>query len=286
MSSPFAQRWAYRLFSPLASWTIHDPHAMALSLQRADIPRRPEMHLALYYAAIAGAIILTLALVVLWAILAAPLAVIVLTFTLGLLAIGGLYGAAFHGPRIQAFMRAERLEEQLPYAVNYMASMAQADVTPEHLFENLSRQPVYGEMTTEAQRIRRDLHGLGFDLVEALQRAAARAPSEEFRDFLQGMLTAVSAGGSMETYLRTRAEQYMDDLQQDQDAFLDSLGILAESYVTVVVAGPLFVIIMLTVLVLFGTEGQMPLELGYVMMLAIIPMANVGFAVAIDTISP
>jgi len=282
----WAWQTSYRLFGPLARWTIDDPGEMALILQQANINRRPDMHLARYYAAIAIAVVAVVSVLVAEMALSAPLPLVLLTFTLGLTLVGLLYGAAFQGPQIKAFMRAEKLEDQLPYAVNYLASMAQANVTPEHLIENLSRQPVYGEITVEARRIRRDLDGLGMDLVEALQRAARRAPCEEFRDFLQGLLTAITAGGSTESYLASRAEQYMNDLQQDQEAFLDSLGILAESYVTVVVAGPLFVIIMLTVLVLFGTQGGMPLELGYVMMLGIVPLANVGFAVAVDTISP
>lgn len=279
-------RWAYRTFGPTAEWTLDDPDALAHRLEKADIPRRPEMHLAIYYAGISLVAIATVLALIVEVLAGVGLPVVVLTFTLGLTAVGSLYGWGFQGPEVRAFMRAEKLEDQLPYATNYLASMAQADVTPEHLFENLSRQPVYGEITVEAQRIRRDLHGFGMDLVTALQRASKRSPSEEFRDFLQGLVTAISAGGSMDAYLDTKAEQYMDDLQQDQEAFLDTLAILAESYVTVIVAGPLFVIIMLTVLVLFGARGRLPLELGYVMMLGIVPMANVGFAVAIDTVSP
>lgn len=286
MSHATLERWIYRVFSGLAEWVIDDPTALAARLDRADVRRRPEMHLSVWLAAIALAALASLAALAVEVALGAGLPILVLTLTVGLTAVGACYGAAFEGPRILAFMRAERLDEQLPYAVNYMASMAQANVTPEHLVENLARQPVYGEVTVEARRMIRDLHGLGFDLVTALHRAATRSPSDEFRDFLQGLRTAVAAGGSTGSYLATRAEQYMNDVQQDQEAFLDSLEILAESYVTVVLAGPLFVIILLTVLAIFGSAGGLPLELGYVMMLGIVPMANVGFAVAIDTIAP
>lgn len=286
MSPSLFRRWSYRLFGPAARWTLDDLDTLGQWLEKADIPRRPDMHLACYYAGMAIVGLLTLiALGVELAIGVSP-PYAVLTVTLGLTVVGLLYGWAFHGLRVWAFMRAERLEEQLPFATNYLASMAQADVAPEKLFENLSRQPVYGEVTVEARRIRRDLTGLGMDLVTALQRATRRSPSAEFRDFLQGLLTAIAAGGSTKNFLAAKADQYMDDLRQDQEAFLETLGILAETYVTVILAGPLFVIIMLTVLVLFGTSGRLPLELGYLMMLALVPLANIGFSVAVETTSP
>ena len=277
---------AYRLFGSLAERTVDDPQAMQISLQKADVPRRPEMHLAIHYAVAALLTLLTLAGVAAAWWTQAGLAIAALVATLGLTAVAATYGWAFQGPRVVAFMRGERLDEQLPFAVNYMASMAKANVTPEKIIENLSRQPVYGEVTVEAQRIRRDINGLGLDLVRALQRAVDRAPSNKFHDFLQGLLMAVSAGGSVEGFLETKADQYMADLSQDQEAFLETLGILAEGYVTVVLAGPLFVIIMLTVLVLFGTSGTFSLELGYLMMLAVVPLANLGFAISVDTIAP
>jgi hypothetical protein len=203
-----------------------------------------------------------------------------------------LDGRGGRRPHARRGRHREREDNQLPYAVNYMASMAQADITPERLIENLSRQPVYGEVTVEARRIRRDVSGFGMDLVTAIQNAAERAPTEMFRDFLRGLVTAVAAGGSLQGFLDAKSDQYMEAIEQNQEAFLDSLGIMAKSYVTVIVAGPLFVIIMLTVLImltmliLFGNAGQLPLELGYVMMLGLVPMAYVAFAIAIDTIQP
>lgn len=286
MSETLWARTSYRLLSGFAEWTLDDPDGFANKLARADIGRRPEMHLASAYAGIAVSILATIGALVIAALQGLALPWLALIFTVGLTGVGLGYGWAFQGPEIVAFMRGEKIDEQLPYAVNYMASMAQADVTPEELIENLSRQPVYGEVTVEAGRIRRDLSGFGMDLVTAIQRAADRAPSQKFRDFMQGLLTAVAAGGSLQGFLDTKAQLYMEDIEQNQEAFLDSLGILAESYVTVIVAGPLFVIIMLTVLILFGTSGSLPLELGYVMMLGLVPMANVGFAIAIDTMQP
>lgn len=281
-----ARRFAYRHLAPLAAWTLQDRPEFGRTLERANIPQRPEMYVATRYLAMGAAGLIAAILVILAVSTGQSLLAVSALVTLGLLVVGAIYLWTFTGPQIQAFMRGERLDDNLPYAVNYMAAVARADVPPETVFENLARQPLYGEVTVEAQRIRRDFDTLGMDVVAALQRAAHRSPTDRFKDFLQGAVTAVSAGGSFQSYLQVKADQYMDHLQQEQEAFLENLALLAESYVTVVVAGPLFVIVLLTVLVLFGSEGGDPLELGYIFMLLLVPLAHLGFAVAVETISP
>lgn len=284
--NPAVRRFAYRHLEPLASWTLQDRPEFAVYLERANIAQRPEMYVAVRYLGMAIVAAVTLiGMGVLLLLGAGPLALSA-TLTLGLLVEGVIYAWTFLIPEVKAFMRGERLDDNLPYAVNYMAAVARADITPEEVFKNLARQPLYGEVTVEAQRICRDFDTLGMDLVAALQRASLRSPTDRFKDFLQGTITSVSAGGSFQGYLEVKAEQYMDHLQQEQEAFLENLALLAESYVTVVVAGPMFVIVLLTVLVLFGSSGGSPLELGYVFMLLLVPLAHLGFMVTIETISP
>lgn len=292
MSPGAFDRWAYRHLGDLARWVLSDRPDFALTLRSAGIHRRPDMYLAgrlvwmlavaaLLVAGLAVALVLHLAGV--WTL---SLLGVVSLVTLGLIVEGTLYAWTFLWPSTRAFMRGEEIDDNLPFAVNYMASMATAGLAPERLFESLARQEVYGELAVEAAAINRDVHALGRDLVTALSLAADRSPSHRFEDFLDGAITSITAGGALPTYLEAKADQYMEERRQDQTSFLDSLGILAESYVTVAVAGPMFVIVMLSVLVLFGNQGDLPLTLGYLLMLLLVPLVNAGFVVAVETISP
>ncbi len=290
--NPKVARWAYQRLGPLARRILEDQPDFDLVLQKASIPQRADMYVSIRLAfllaivlvsVLAGIVGIVLHTLEVWTV---PLPLAALGVTLALTITGVVYSWMLHGPRLVAFMRGEEIDDNLPFAVNYLASMSTADVDPEHLFENLARQDVYGEIAVEASRINRDVEVLGHDLITALSMAADRAPSARFEDFLDGAITSIMAGGALHSFLDAKAEQYLEDRHQEQESFLDSLGILAESYVTVAVAGPIFIIVLLSVLVLFGTSGDLPLQLGYVLMLVLVPLINAGFIVAVETVSP
>lgn len=285
-------RWAYKRFAPLARRILENQPDFDLLLQKAGIRQRGDMYFAPRLALLLGLVIFTVlagtmaTLLHTQGIFKVPLPLAALGLTLALVIVASVYYWVLHGPRILAFMRGEEIDDNLPFAVNYMASMATSEVAPERLFQNLARQDVYGEIAVEAGLINRDVNVLGHDLITALSMAADRSPSARFEDFLDGAITAIMAGGALHSFLKAKADQYLEDRHQEQSSFLDSLGILAESYVTVAVAGPIFIIVLLSVLVLFGTSGDLTLQLGYVLMLLLVPLINAGFIVAVETVSP
>ena len=74
-------------------------------------------------------------------------------------------------------------------------------------------------------------------------------------------------------------------LNEKQKEFLETLGLLAESYVTVVVAAPLFLIIIFSVMALFGGPANTAIIL-YLIAFVMLPIANLGFAMAIRSMAP
>ncbi|HDN50246.1 MAG TPA: hypothetical protein ENG06_00555 [Thermoplasmatales archaeon] len=77
----------------------------------------------------------------------------------------------------------------------------------------------------------------------------------------------------------------MRENRRQQKEFLQTLGVLAESYVTVVIAAPLFLIIMFSVMAMFG-GGASSGTLMYVIAFVMLPLANMGFAIVIQSMSP
>ena len=61
---------------------------------------------------------------------------------------------------------------------------------------------------------------------------------------------------------------------------------LAESFVTVVVAAPLFLIVILSVMTSLGGDAEQTLVLGYSLVLLLLPLAQFGFAMTIKTMTP
>lgn len=286
------QRIAFRTFRTPASDAIGRSGHLSVSLQKAHLAVRPEVYYAtsLFTAALATGLAFLLYLFPLVAfLLGSP---ILSTFWLVLLApVPVLLGimvflVAQVLPDIRAQNRARDIDAKLPYGLNYISTMSSAGATPEAVFESLAQQPVYGEVANEAAWIVRDLKVLGSDTLTALSRAIDRTPSDRFQDLLQGMITTLASGGDLETYLVTKSEQFLAENRQVQKGFLESLGILAESFVTVAVAGPLFLVILLSVMTALGSEGARVLVIGYLLILVVVPLAQTGFAFAVKALTP
>ncbi len=190
-------------------------------------------------------------------------------------------------PESRANARKKDIDNKLPYALNFIAAMASAGVTPALVFKSLAEQPVYGEVQKEAAWIYRDISIFNIDIITALRNAANRTPSIKFQEFLQGAITTVTSGGDLRSYFLAKSEEYMRENRRLQKEFLETLGVLAESYVTVVVAAPLFLIIMMSVMTMVGggSSGSSILIL-YLIAFIMLPVSHLGFAMVIKSMSP
>ena len=268
----------------------HD--AFGLTLQRAYVLRRPEAYLARTrrVALWTGASAMLPAVAALTA-LAAGWPLLPLLAALSLLLLGPAAGLATYGvlrgvPVAQAVMRARAIDAKLPYALNYLATLASAGATPQALFASLARQPIYGVVAKEAARLTRDIELLGADVVTAMGRAGERTASAKWQDLLQGAITALTSGGDLRSYFRDKSEQFLLDNRHDQKRFLEGLGVLAECFVTVVVAAPLFLIVILSVMTSLGGSVEQTVVVGYTLVLGVLPLAQAGFILTIRTMTP
>ena len=286
------EKLAYRWFGNVAARSAKKNAHLRLALERAHILLRPEVYLASAYltAVLAGLVGAVPVLLLLFGRLVglAPIPPSLFIFLVPAPVVFALmvYLAAIILPDVRTLSRARGLNAKLPYALNYISTMASAGATPEQLFAGLAEQPLYGEVAQECAWIVRDLRVLGQDTMGALARAIDRSPSTKFQDFLQGAVTALSSGGDLKTYFSGKAEQYLLDNRQEQRKFLDGLGVLSEAFVTVVVAAPLFLIVILSVMTTFGGNAQDNLLIGYALIFFLIPLAQAGFAWTVKVMTP
>ncbi|MHB8584692.1 MAG: type II secretion system F family protein [Thermoplasmatota archaeon] len=284
-------RTAQTIFGPATAPIAKNAH-LRVALQKAHIDMRPELYISVGYMSVVLAALAALGIAVLSGFanadgivaLTTPELVAVFMLPVIVVLVGNLI--VHVTPDIMAGNRARDIDARLPYALNYVSTMAGANFTPETIFANLAKQPVYGEVANEAAWITRDLKVLGKDILGALTAAINRSPSEKWQDLLQGAITTITSGGQVKDYFRSKSEQFLIDNRQEQKKFLDSLAVLAESYVVVAVAGPVFVIVLLSVMLSFGSGGSGVLFTGYVVILVILPLAQAGFATAIKFVTP
>lgn len=281
------ERFAYNIFAARARKSKGLPK-LEESLRRARIPVRSEAYLArvFLYTLITTAVtfLLTLLLVpLLAAVLGLPpvvwLAVLVVPVLCG--AIG--YAALASSPASEAKKRGKNVNLRLPYATNYIAAMASAGVIPAEIFKSLAKQDIYGDVAKEAAMIYKDLEVHGKDIVTALRRAIDRSPSVKFEELLQGAITTVTSGGDLTGYFRQKAARYQWENRVEQKQFIETMGLMAETYVTAAVAGPLFLLVMVAIIVLMGSGTMMQLQL---IIYLLLPVINIGFMFGLKSMIP
>ncbi len=194
------------------------------------------------------------------------------------------YATMMSTPASKAKQRAKDIDQRIPYALNYIAAMASAGVNVDQVFRSLGEQEkIYGEVAREAQWIYRDMAYFGRDSVTAMRRGIERTPSDKMAEFLQGAITTVTSGGDLQSYFAAKAQRYMWENRQNQRQFVDMMGLMAETYVTTCVAGPLFLIVMMAIMGMLGGEGPSTL---YLVVYLLLPIANAGFTFAISAMTP
>jgi flagellar protein FlaJ len=191
----------------------------------------------------------------------------------------------YMAPQMKANSRRTNIDKRISYSMSFIAAMASADVNIDIIFKELARQPIYGEIQKEAQWITRDIDLMGVDTLTALADAASRTPSVKFQDFLQGVVTTSRSGGQMKPFFIMKADQYMKERRIEEKKLIETLGVLAESFVTVVVAAPLFLIVMISLMSVVGSGGTDYIFFLYAIVFGMIPGSQIAFVILIQSMT-
>ena len=191
------------------------------------------------------------------------------------------------GATREAARRGAMIEKYLPYAASYTAAMSAANATPSKIFRSLAmNKEIYGDVADDAAMVYRDVTLLGYDLITAMKMSVDRAASVWLTEFFQGMVGTLTAGGQLKLYFLNRAEHYMRENRTRLQMFLESIALLAESYIVVAVAMPLFLIVMLVIMFwVSGSGAQMSEGMLYGIVLGFVPMIHIAYAILVWTSS-
>jgi len=277
--SPF-QRWAWRTFRDRVTRAPPDP-TLEENLLKAHMRIRADEFMATVYAS---------TLIALAALIAAGVVVFLLMDTLGspllggilaiVLPVGGTFGVYSLlkiSPGSRAKSRGRDIDRRISSAMSFVSAMSSADVNVDAIFKELARQTIYGAVADEAAWITRDTELLGVDILTAIKNGALRTPSKRFQDFLQGVVTTATSGGQLKPYFLTKAEQYERENKLEMLQRVETMGLLAETFVTVVVAFPLFLVIIIAIFAIIGGGGQTMITVLWGIVAGMIPVAQFGF---------
>ncbi|MCQ1534222.1 flagellar biosynthesis protein FlgJ [Methanosarcina sp. KYL-1] len=194
------------------------------------------------------------------------------------------YGLIMAYPPMKADNRKRAINENMPHATAFLYVLQRGGgMTIFDIIKSLGGYShLYGTTSREFGNIVRDIEYFGKDLKDALWDAADRTPSEHFKDLVDGMISIVSSGGDITLYLKNKTDLYKSNANKEHKRFLETLGLLAEVYITVFVVGPLFLMVILVVMNMIDNSGPTNL---YLLVYGAVPFGTAIFLIFLDMLT-
>ncbi|MGM0372754.1 MAG: type II secretion system F family protein [Halobacteriota archaeon] len=203
--------------------------------------------------------------------------------TVGVMGAFGTYRLRWYLPQYVAGERARRIDSTLKRNVAFLFALSRSGMPFTQVLRTLSSHAtVYGETAREFAVTVKDIDLLGADLITGIERTNKRTPSDELSEFAENLASVLRSGGSLTGFLEEQYEYFREEESAQQERFIELLGVLAEAYVTVFVAGMLFLI---TILVVVGLLLGGTLTFLHALVYLVLGLANLGFIVYLDTIT-
>ncbi|HPP44515.1 MAG TPA: type II secretion system F family protein, partial [Methanomassiliicoccaceae archaeon] len=101
----------------------------------------------------------------------------------------------------------------------------------------------------------------------------------KFQEFLRGVRTISTSGGRLKPYFLQKAEQFEKEGKLAMRSQLETIGLMAETFVTVVVAFPLFLVVIMAIMAIIpgGGSPALTMFLLEVVIVVIVPFSQFGF---------
>jgi len=276
------QKFCWRTMGKLVGNKAKNNQKLELQLLQAHMRIRPEEYMSF--------VVMTTVLVLLGSIAAAVLfggvaiailhlqAALVLLFLVVIVIMPAMltYMLLLSSPGSKAKARMRNINRKIGPAMSFISAMSSADVNIDVIFKELAKQDIYGEIKNEAEWITRDTELLGIDILTAIKLGAQRSPSTKFQEFLQGVVTTATSGGQLKPYFLQKAEQFEKEGKLEMRSTMETLGLMAESFVTVVVAFPLFLVVIMAIMAVVQ-GGAMTVTLLWAVVIGMIPLSQFGF---------
>jgi len=194
-------------------------------------------------------------------------------------------------PSINISSKARRIEANLPLTANFMAVLASSGMPPERIFRSLANVGDEFGLGQELRRIIADIEVLGLDLNQALKKGSLQSASRKFGAMLDGIVTTTHVGGDLAAYLRESGEKYKKARVASMKSFVESLAGMAEVYVSFLIALPLTLVVLLTVMSFLGGAASMfgglsPQTLLSLLVYVITPVGVAVILLIVDSMIP
>ncbi|MDZ7745596.1 MAG: type II secretion system F family protein [Halobacteriales archaeon] len=203
--------------------------------------------------------------------------------TLGASAAGVMYVIRWQIPAIRADSRAREIDAGMPRMVAFVYALSRGGMPFPKVMETIAdNRDVFGTGAEEFEVASRNINLFGADLVSSIRDISDRTPSEQFESFSENLTSVLQSGQDLSEFLHSEYERYREEAEERQQEILDVLATAAEIYVTVVVAGMLFLVTILLIMGLTTGGTLVPIR---IITYLVLPALNVVFIAYLSDIT-
>jgi flagellar protein FlaJ len=188
-------------------------------------------------------------------------------------------------PQYKADVIKSELDKNLVYIVNFMGILAGSGMTTEDIFTALAETGKTYKVADSAESIVRDIGIFGKDIITAIDAESQNTPSKKYSKVLMGLLGISKSGGDLKQYFAETAEREVEVRRRELNDIVNKLGLAAEIYTTIGIAFPIILIVLLSLMGIFGGEvvgGLGPIQIMTLMTYLLFPLMSVGVILLID----
>lgn len=144
-------------------------------------------------------------------------------------------------------------------------------------------EEVYGKTSEIFRRIIKRSEFSQSSLRESIRTEAEETDNQQLSDFLNGLVNNLNTGGDVTGYIQTVTQESLEKERKDQESYFNTLELISQIFVVVVVVLPVFIIITQLVAGLVGSIQNLVLmqAIPYV----VVPTIGVVIAAIVYTIA-
>jgi archaellum biogenesis protein FlaJ (TadC family) len=189
-------------------------------------------------------------------------------------------------PHYKFTVEKKQVDEGLLYTISYMAILSKCGFSIDRIFsraadieQNKSIQKLINSYLT-------DIKIKGYDIEQALRNIILRSPSTKFSELISSILNANWTSGDLNEVLTYHFYNLENSLKDETENMINSLTVLSEVYVAMMVIAPIMLIIMFTLISVLnnGLNQSSTITILNSITFIFLPFVGTGFLVMLDTL--
>jgi len=189
-------------------------------------------------------------------------------------------------PNILIKNRAKNIDNVLPFASLYLSTIASSKLPLFKVFQIFSKFAASGDLAEEIGRIQIEIKLFGIDINTAIEKAIERTPSKSLKELLYGILSTSRSGGDTAVYLKEKSRSFMQEYRRKLYEFSHQLTVFIEVYLTAIVLGAIFFVVLTAILSGISGGGANAIFLQFFLIFIFLPMVSAIFIFFVKSTSP